>query len=177
MKIFRPIALFCFVATLASCEDSEILHTTSYPIVRVEASTTITPPKPETSGTTTWEPTEEDKKLMATINTAVLDSAPMASGGSYTLDFTRYNGGILSVTTAADTEQLVGRFDKVPGKGELSLFFGEQTYTTKIGSYTDEAGKYKVLLMVDLTSHYQTLYPDAKLASVTRNEYTSTPSK
>lgn len=126
------------------------------------------------SGTTdgTEEPVDP---LVAQIQAEVLAEAPVQAGGSYALDFTRYNRGPLTVDTAAEAGTVPGAFFKEPGATEIRFLFLELDYTAALSSYTDTDGVRKVLLTVDLTKEFQKRYPETDLTKVVRREYTSTP--
>ena len=126
------------------------------------------------SGTTdgTEEPIDP---LVAQIQAEVLAEAPVQAGGSYALDFTRYNRGPLTVDTAAEAGTVPGAFFKEPGATEIRFLFLELDYTAALSSYTDTDGVRKVLLTVDLTKEFQKRYPETDITKVVRREYTSTP--
>ena len=126
------------------------------------------------SGTTdgTEEPIDP---LVAQIQAEVLAEAPVQAGGSYALDFTRYNRGPLTVDTAAEAGTVPGAFFKEPGATEIRFLFLELDYTAALSSYTDTDGVRRVLLTVDLTEEFQKRYPESDLTKVVRREYTSTP--
>lgn len=126
------------------------------------------------SGTTdgTEEPVDP---LVAQIQAEVLAEAPVQAGGSYALDFTRYNRGPLTVDTAAEAGTVPGAFFKEPGATEIRFLFLELDYTAALSSYTDTDGVRKVLLTVDLTKEFQKRYPETDITKIVRREYTSTP--
>ena len=126
------------------------------------------------SGTTdgTEEPIDP---LVAQIQAEVLAEAPVQAGGSYALDFTRYNRGPLTVDTAAEAGTVPGAFFKEPGATEIRFLFLELDYTAALSSYTDTDGVRRVLLTVDLTEEFQKRYPETDITKVVRREYTSTP--
>ena len=125
--------------------------------------------------TGTEEPEEPVNPLQAEIEADVIASAPVQAGGRYTLDFTRYNRGPLTVETATDQGTVTGAFIKTPGATSFTCYFLEEIYDCTISAYTDSDGVRKVLLTVDLTALYQEHYPTAGVTSVLRKEYTSTP--
>lgn len=125
--------------------------------------------------TGTEEPEEPVNPLQAEIEADVIASAPVQAGGRYTLDFTRYNRGPLTVETATDQGTVTGAFIKTPGATSFTCYFLEEIYDCTISAYTDSDGVRKVLLTVDLTALYQERYPTAGVTSVLRKEYTSTP--
>ena len=185
-------------------DDSEVFYSIAYPVVRIEAEVTLPEPEepeePSTgedsgsegtegtdgtvdSGTTdgtedsgTTDGTEEPvDPLVAQIQAEVLAEAPVQAGGSYALDFTRYNRGPLTVDTAAEAGTVPGAFFKEPGATEIRFLFLELDYTAALSSYTDTDGVRRVLLTVDLTEEFQKRYPESDLTKVVRREYTSTP--
>ena len=124
----------------------------------------------------TTDGTEEPvDPLVAQIQAEVLAEAPVQAGGSYALDFTRYNRGPLTVDTAAEAGTVPGAFFKEPGATEIRFLFLELDYTAALSSYTDTDGVRRVLLTVDLTKEFQKRYPETDITKVVRREYTSTP--
>ena len=101
--------------------------------------------------------------------------APVQPGGYYTLDFTAYNCGPLTVDTATDSGATQGAFIKEPGASQITILYLNQVYEYTISSYTDTEGLRKVMLTLDLTEEFQKRYPEAAITKVVRNEYTSTP--
>lgn len=173
MKKLQPIALLLLLTTFVSCEEpSEVFYSTTYHIVRVEAVVTTeklndkdNPPKKEA-----------DTKA---IQADVLANAPMKVSGSYKLDFSRFDGGLVEVRTSAEAEPLPGVFIKRPGQTELRFIYGElgaQDYTYSVDSYSDD-GKSKAMLVIDLSQYYKEKHPTWNIATVQLREYTSTPSK
>lgn len=112
--------------------------------------------------------------LVAQIEAEVAAEAPVQPGGRYTLDFTRYNRGPLTVETNTEAGTVAGAFIKEPGTTEFTCYFLDEIYLCAISSYADTDGLSKVLLSVDLTELFQERYPDAGIESVRRLEYTST---
>lgn len=123
----------------------------------------------------TDEPEEPVNPLVAQIEAEVAAEAPVQVGGRYTLDFTRYNRGPLTVETGTDQGTVTGAFIKTPGATSFTCYFLDEIYDCSISAYTDNDGLRKVLLSVDLTTLYQERYPSAGLTKVVRKEYTSTP--
>lgn len=112
--------------------------------------------------------------LADAIRAAVLASAPVQVGGSYTLDYVEYNGGRLTVRPTADGEALSGAFVKLPGSTDITLYYGgdqERHYT--LSYYTDAEGQRLARFGEDLTEQFRALYPDADIQSVVRYEQTS----
>ena len=147
---------------LGACSEKEdVYYSTTYSVTKVEIQTSI--------------PEGTDASLVALIEEAAADAEATAPI-SYQLDFSRYNGGELYVTPAADAEVLVGEFDKVPASKELTFRYGEYEYLAKLASYTPEESALRcVLFEIDLTAYYKALYPtlaDTNFKLV-RKEYTS----
>ena len=112
--------------------------------------------------------------LADAIRAAVLDSAPVQVGGSYTLDYVEYNGGRLTVRPTADGEALSGAFVKLPGSTDITLYYGgDQERRCTLSYYTDAEGQRLARFGEDLTEQFRALYPDADIQSVVRYEQTS----
>lgn len=112
--------------------------------------------------------------LADAIRAAVLASAPVQVGGSYTLDYVEYNGGRLTVRPTADGEALSGAFVKLPGSTDITLYYGgDQERRCTLSYYTDAKGQRLARFGEDLTEQFRALYPDADIQSVVRYEQTS----
>jgi len=112
--------------------------------------------------------------LADAIRAAVLASAPVQVGGSYTLDYVEYNGGRLTVRLTADGEALSGAFVKLPGSTDITLYYGgDQERRCTLSYYTDAEGQRLARFGEDLTEQFRALYPDADIQSVVRYEQTS----
>ena len=112
--------------------------------------------------------------LADAIRAAVLASAPVQVGGSYTLDYVEYNGGRLTVRATADGEALSGAFVKLPGSTDITLYYGgDQERHCTLSYYTDAEGQRLARFGEDLTEQFRALYPDADIQSVVRYEQTS----
>lgn len=109
------------------------------------------------------------------IAAEIVAQAPVKAGGSYRLDFSKYNRGRAPIDTASDAGQVVGIFIKEPGADKIRFYFLEQDYICSISSYKDEKGRDMTRFTVDLTAEYQERYPDAGITEALRVEYTSTP--
>lgn len=188
-------------AALAACsEPSEVYYSTRYEVTSLEAVVTLsdTPTEPENpdsgSGTAAIRPSADDETgdgsgdgseggsdggenespVIEEIRNAVLAAAPVQAGGSYVLDYSEYNGGLLRVKSSAEGETLSGTFVKMPGSSEITFTYGEGVeYTATLSSYTTAEGARCARFTVDLTESYRTLYPDAGIESVVRYENTS----
>ena len=150
---------------VACTKKEDVFYSTTYPVTQVEIQTSI--------------PDNIDASLATLIDEAKADAettAPVVAGGSYQLDFSRYNGGELYVTPAADAEVLIGEFDKVPASNELTFRYGEQKYLAKLTHYIPEGEALRcVLFEIDLTAYYKVLYPSLASTNfkLARKEYTS----
>ena len=112
--------------------------------------------------------------LADAIRAAVLASAPVQVGGSYTLDYVEYNGGRLTVRPTADGEALSGAFVKLPGSTDITLYYGgDQERRCTLSYYTDAEGQRLARFGEGLTEQFRALYPDADIQSVVRYEQTS----
>ena len=188
-------------AALAACsEPSEVYYSTRYEVTSLEAVVTLsdTPTEPENpdsgSGTAAIRPSADDETgdgsgdgseggsdggenespVIEEIRNAVLAAAPVQAGGSYVLDYSEYNGGLLRVKSSAEGETLSGTFVKMPGSSEITFTYGEGVeYTATLSSYTTAEGARCARFTVDLTESYRTLYPDAGIESAVRYENTS----
>lgn len=167
MKLRTFFALFAAMV-LTACDDSDVYYTTAYPVVRVEAEATLTSQTPPAEE---GEETPENP-LKAQIEAEVVAAAPVAAGGRYVLDFVKYNGGRLTVYPAEGAGLVAGTFLKTPGQTDLQFLFGDNDYTCAMTAYSSDAGE-RALLTVNLTEHYQALYPDAGITRVVRREYTT----
>lgn len=129
------------------------------------------------TGTGTDSGTEEPvgNPLYDQIAAEIVAQAPVKAGGSYRLDFSKYNRGRAPIDTASDAGQVVGIFIKEPGADKIRFYFLEQDYICSISSYKDEKGRDMTRFTVDLTAEYQERYPDAGITEALRVEYTSTP--
>lgn len=191
-SICRLLALL--TAALAACsEPSEVYYTTRYEVTAIEAAVSVTeetptePTDPENPGTELGDGSEGSEggegteggegsatPLADAIRAAVLASAPVQVGGSYTLDYVEYNGGRLTVRPTADGEALSGAFVKLPGSTDITLYYGgDQERRCTLSYYTDAEGQRLARFGEDLTEQFRALYPDADIQSVVRYEQTS----
>lgn len=192
MKKGIRIAALLTAAALAACSDdvSDPFYTVTYPILRVEATVEMEPEEPETpgdggegaetagkslrsdaaeagiSGTRTdgEDPAPDSDAAMLVAH--VVANAPVQPGGSYTLEFTEYNGGRLTVRSEA--KQQKGRFVKEPGATQVRFQFGTWDYLAAVATESDA----RTMIRTDLTETYRLLFPELKIASVVRTEYT-----
>lgn len=126
----------------------------------------------ESDRTREGEETPENP-LVRTIVDDALAHAPMQAGGSYTLDYTEHDGGLLRVVTAPGAEAVSGRFEREPGAMAIRFIYGGKDYACSLGSYATERNESRAVLSIDLTAHYQMLYPDEKILQVRLRQYTS----
>ncbi len=99
--------------------------------------------------------------------------APVGSGGSYLIDYTRYDGGPLRVRTSAGSGTIEGVFLRTPGTDAIGFVYNGRMHTYTLTTYGDQQGRTRTLLQVDLTEHFRTRYPEAGIVRVLRLEYTS----
>lgn len=173
----KYIMVMFLLAALAACgEKSEPFYTASYPVVRIEAAVTLTQATPTEDPENPEEPEEpEENPLVQQIREDVLAAAPVQAGGGYRLAFLYHNSGWAYITPAPDAAPVTGSFNKEPDKqNEIRFFIEDDAYTCQLSYYLEE-GKSLTLFTVDLTAHYQALYPDAGITRVARLEYTSHP--
>ena len=107
----------CLLLLAAACgDDSDAFYTAVYPVVRVEAEITLPDPEPgptdptdPTDPTNPTDPTEPETKagenetdpVVERIREEIEAAAPVKAGGSYVLEFTKYNGGRLRIRQTA----------------------------------------------------------------------------
>ena len=190
-------------------DDSDAFYTAVYPVVRVEAEITLPDPEPgptdptaptdptdptdptaptdPTDPTNPTDPTEPETKagenetdpVVERIREEIEAAAPVKAGGSYVLEFTKYNGGRLRIRQTAEADRVRGVFFKDPGATDILVYCPEPAmkYTCVVSAYKAEDGTSKTLLTVDLTEEYQALYPEAGITKAVRREYTSANAK
>ncbi len=160
------VAIWALAFAVAACsDDSDVFYTARYDVAQVVVKVTL-PPLEDS----------QDSDISALVSQDVLEKAPVQSGGSYLLEYMRYDGGTLTVRAAADTAPVVGEFDKQPGASALTFRYDGTETEYAIKSYTDEdSGIAYVMFTADLTAYYQALYPDENIVEVKRMELTSTP--
>lgn len=168
--------LFCalLAALLAGCDDSEVFYSIRYDIVKAQVRIVTQPPvDPEA-------PDESEAPDAAPAADLIADASivrvfELPGGGYYLLDYTRYDGGRLTVRTSADSAPVTGEFDRQPAAKTLTLRYDGQQRACTLERYTDEAtGTSCVMLSTDLTALLQELYPDEYIVEAFRYEYTST---
>lgn len=161
--------LLAGVLTLSavSCDEGDEFYTENYAIVAVDVIVEATTQTPDEDGEAAEDPRLEQ------IRAEVMAASPVEAGGGYTLHFTEYNGGPLDIVTTAGAAPLAGAFRKVPGSTTLEFIYGGEERIYTLGSYRAEDQRTKIVLQLDLTSCYRTLYPDAGITRAIRREYTS----
>ena len=117
----------CLLLLAAACgDDSDAFYTAVYPVVRVEAEITLPAPEPgptdptdstdptdPTDPTNPTDPTEPETKagenetdpVVERIREEIEAAAPVKAGGSYVLEFTKYNGGRLRIRQTAEADR------------------------------------------------------------------------
>ena len=158
--------------SITACSDGDdVFYTVDYPITDIQVTVDV-------------EGTSPDSPMIRDITDHVEITAPVQVGGTYSLDFSVYNGGVLRVRPNAEAEIILGTFIKEPGKRAINFIFGEENYTAKTSYFQlkdkdPETGLMirKTVFIVDLTEKYQAMYPDKKVNRVTRYEYTATTTK
>ncbi|MDE5621764.1 MAG: hypothetical protein K2K30_04045 [Alistipes sp.] len=162
--------LFCalLAALLAGCDDSEVFYSVRYDIVKAQVRIVTQPPvDPEAPDAAPAADPGGDAPLVRELE--------LPGGGCYLLDYTRYDGGRLTVRTSADASPVTGEFDRQPAAKTLTFRYDGQETTYTMERYTDEAtGTSCVMLSTDLTDSYRELYPDEYIVEAFRYEYTST---
>ena len=164
------VAIWTLALAAVGCgDDSDVFYTARYDVVQVAVEVATQPPAGQ-------EDAEgQQPEIVAQVSEDVLAKAPVRSGGSYLLEFTRYDGGTLTVRAAAEADPAVGEFDKQPGASALTFRYDGAETEYAIESYTDkDSGVACVMLAADLTAYYQALYPDDYIVEVKRLEITST---
>ena len=170
----------CLLLLAAACgDDSDAFYTAVYPVVRVEAEITLPAPEPGPTAPETKAGENETDPVVERIREEIEAAAPVKAGGSYVLEFTKYNGGRLRIRQTAEADRVRGVFFKDPGATDILVYCPEPAmkYTCVVSAYKAEDGTSKTLLTVDLTEEYQALYPEAGITKAVRREYTSANAK
>ncbi len=168
MKKWVAIWMLAF-ATVGCGDDSDVFYTARYDVVQVAVEVAAQPPadREDAEG--------QQPEIVALVSEDALAKAPVRSGGSYLLEYTRYDGGTLTVRAAAEADPAVGEFDKQPGASVLTFRYDGSETEYAIESYVDkDSGVVSVMLTTDLTAYYQALYPESGIVEVKRMELTST---
>lgn len=172
IRTIRHMAALALAAACWACtEKEEVFYSSRYDIVRVEALVEQAAPEPGDGS----DASPADDEALARLAAEVIAASPVAAGGSYALDFLRYDGGPLTVVATSGGEPIAGTFTKQPGAATIRFAFGDCAYDAAVGSYSDDAGAPRTLLSVDLTEQFRERHPDLAIERVVRNEYTSTP--
>lgn len=164
MNIAKYLLTSICAVLCAACSEPDAFYTAVYPVSRVETQVEIAAADGETE--------TPDNPLAETIRAELSAASPVEAGGSYTLRFTRYNGGELEVVPTPGAEALTGAFLKQPGTSSLQLVYGGQFRTYALDSYVSDGVSYAVLRL-DLTADFQSRYPDAGIVQAIRQEYTT----
>ncbi len=164
------VAIWTLAFAVVACgDDSDVFYTARYDVAQVVVKVTL-PPLEDLQNSE-----KQDSDISALVSQDVLEKAPVRSGGSYLLEYTRYDGGTLTVRAAADAVPAVGEFDKQPGASALTFRYDGSETEYAIESYTDEdSGNVYVMFTADLTAYYQAIYPDENIVEVKRLELTLT---
>lgn len=120
---------------------------------------------------------QSDDALAERLESAAAEmvaAAPVQAGGSYRLDFKRYDGGVLTVHPQAGASAVTGTFTKMPAAVSMTFTYGEVNETVSVKGYTDDAGQLCTAFEVDLTDACKEQYgiTEEKFELV-RIEYTS----
>ena len=170
-KILSILIAAAFLS--AGCSDNngvpDVFYSEQYPIDSIGATVSIAP-DPDIP-----DSLQVESPLLQQIQADVLANAPVRAGGSYRLDFNRYNSGPLTVEPEAQADTLAGTFLREPAADSIRFTYGASDYLCRISDYAASTGSRNVLFTVDLTAQYQEQYPDGRVESVTREEYTDTP--
>ena len=154
-----PYLLYALAALTTACSQSEVFYSTSYDIVkaeiRVSTQEPATPEEPDA-----WE-------------TSYIQVSELPAGGSYRLDYTRYDGGMLHVRTSADGPDYEGAFIRTPGSSRITFIYDGEPHTYELSTYNTDDGTRCTLLTADLTAEYRALYPEAGIVLAELNEYTT----
>lgn len=151
------------LAMVACSKSEEVFYSTTYEITNVEVLVLYNS-----------ESEDYDPSLMEQIEAEVEAAAPVKAGGSYRLDFDRFDGGQLFVRRTAESEEEVGSFTKQPAARDITMEYADTSYVVTTQRYTtDEDTTPRTLFEVDLTDHYRRTTKNLALTRVLRNEYTS----
>ena len=161
MKRLLLMLVACFVLTACSDKEGAVFYTAHYPIKRVEVKLKLS---------------AADAEREAALRQIVLQDAPVEAGGSYQLDFNRYDGGLIKVRKTASADPIEGTFTKMPAAKEMDFAFGEEAYTVQCAPYREEGSTQQLtMLTTDLTERYRTQLEDETILLVERVEYTAYP--
>ena len=158
-KQIKYLAGAALAALAVACNQSDVFYSTSYDIVkaeiRVSKQAPATPEDPDA-----WE-------------TSYIQVSELPAGGSYRLDYTRYDGGMLYVRTSADGPDYEGAFVRTPGSSRITFIYNGESHTYELSTYSADDGTRCTLLTADLTAEYRTLYPEEGIVLAELNEYTT----
>ncbi len=193
----RYLLCALLAGALAACKEPDAFYSTAYDIVRVEIDVELeAAAAPDPDDGSGGEPENGEPDGSAEVRSAAdggvsdggvsdntdyraliaeeaADWAPVASGGGYLLDYTRYDGGPLRVRTAAGSETIGGAFLRTPGTDTIGFVYEGRMHAYTLAAYEDEQGRTRTLLQADLTDLFRARYPEAGIVRVLRLEYTS----
>ncbi len=154
-KILILTILAAAVLAVQCSEESESFYTVTYTISSSEASVDL-------SDTSADDPL--NSPLEKQIEEQIEASSWAMVGGSYTLSFTRFDGGILVVRRTADAEPETGTFDKTPGADITTFHLGGKSLEVNIAPYKSD-GKLTYMLTSNHLEYYKELYPEVTIRS------------
>lgn len=155
--------LYTLLAALlvSGCTKKEdTFYTAHYPIVELEALINLA---------------AENEAMEAEVEAWVLEHAPVQVGGSYRLDFNRFDGGTLTVKPTEKAEAIVGDFTKIPAATEMTFTYGEQSYVVRTSIYMGEDKVTYQSFLIDLTAAAREALQNEAIEQVLRLEYTLHP--
>ena len=159
----KALSLLCGLWLLVACsKKEEVYYSTTYPVTNVEVLVLYD-----------TDSEYADEALMQQIEAEVMQATPVHSGGSYRLDFDRFDGGTLYVKRTAEASDEVGLFHKQPASREIKMEYADTNYVVTMQRYTSDQGEPMTLFEVDLTDYYFRTTKNLALMRVLRNEYTS----
>lgn len=126
-------ACLLLLAAAACGDDSDAYYTAVYPVVRVEAEITLPTPEPDPTDPTQPETKageNETDPVAERIKAEIEAAAPVKAGGSYVLEFTKYNGGRLWIRQAAEADRVRGVFFKDPARPTSSSTVRNRRWST-----------------------------------------------
>ncbi len=149
--IKRHCAILLGILLCTACsKKEEVFYSTTYPITQIEVRCTL---EGADEGDDAATPSLRDQLI-----DAVLTTAPVQAGGSYRIDFNRYDGGKLTVRPTEGASRIEGSFTKVPAASEMTFTYGEQHYKVRKIGYNDDEGVLRISFEVDLTEEYKAQY-------------------
>lgn len=157
----RVIYLLLMAAMVVGCTKKEdAFYTTRYEVVKLDANINLA---------------AEDEALEAEVLAWVIAQAPVQVGGSYRLDFNRFDGGKLTVMPSAEGEAIIGDFTKRPAAEVMTFRYGEQAYEVRSSFYRGEEDRTYDYLLIDQTEAAREALQNEAIEKVFRLEYTLHP--